>query len=316
MKPTRLPTVAILTFAIVPWLPAAVGATGPTVTDVMVEAASAEYRGTGIVSCGWGRDSAAASYEVVRSGGMSMVTGPNGAAVLVQGGVTAMRSGAGWYGTRVEEWASWSVSDRYTVAEGGGTSRLGRAATALTVLEAGRPRIRMVVDDESGVPLLTEILDGDGAVFRTASLVAFTPGSHDMPEAMPDMPGATSARPTSAPTFLPRSVAGYHRADLYSAGAGMIHGFYTDGLFSFSVFEARLGGRPRAFETSTEFRSGDRTYRRTLTPTSIWVHWNAPDRTYVLVGDLPPDHLLAVLEALPAPGERSLLIRLWRRLFG
>jgi hypothetical protein len=36
----------------------------------------------------------------------------------------------------------------------------------------------------------------------------------------------------------------------------------------------------------------------------------------VLVGDLPPDHLLAVLVDLPEPGDRAIFVQLWRRLFG
>ena len=57
-------------------------------------------------------------------------------------------------------------------------------------------------------------------------------------------------------------------------------------------------------------------YRRVVTPTSLWVHWDAPDHSYVLVGDLPPDHLTEVLAELPEPGRRNVLVRLWRRLFG
>jgi hypothetical protein len=53
-----------------------------------------------------------------------------------------------------------------------------------------------------------------------------------------------------------------------------------------------------------------------VTPSQVWVFWNAPDRSYVLVGDLPPDHLVTALGGLPQPGERGLMVRLWRRLFG
>ena len=41
-----------------------------------------------------------------------------------------------------------------------------------------------------------------------------------------------------------------------------------------------------------------------------------PDNSYVLVGDLPPDHLADVLQTLPRPGDRSIFVKLWRRLFG
>ncbi len=286
-----------------------------TVADMVEQAANAEFHGNGIVMCSWGSDSAAATYEVARSAGMSIVHGPDGDA-MAQDGVSAIRSGSNWYGTEVDEWAAWAVSERYSLGATVATVHLGRPALVMTVIEDGRPRARMIIDAESTVPLLTEVLDADGTVFRTAALVSFTPEAQEMPDTMPEVEVMNRASRMSAPASLPESVAGYRRADVYDAGPGAVHAFYTDGLFSFSVFEVGRADRPPAFDKATEFEVGGKTYRRIVTPTSLWIHWNAPDRTYVLVGDLPPDHLREVLERLPAPGERGFLVRLWRRLFG
>jgi hypothetical protein len=136
-----------------------------------------------------------------------------------------------------------------------------------------------------------------------------------MPDDM-DVEMTDTIAPMPATTTLPESVAGYRRADVYAAGRDSIHAFYSDGLFSFSVFESPRTGLPAAFERATVFEVSGKRYRRLVTPTSVWVHWDAPDRSYLLVGDLPPDHLMGVLQRLPAPGQRGFLVRLWRALFG
>jgi len=285
------------------------------VVGMLEEATEAEFHGSGVVMCSWEHDSAAATYEITRAEGMSMIQVPGGA-VMWHDGVSAMQSGSDWYGTEIEEWAAWSVSDRYSIGEIVETTRLGRPAVQVTVLENGSPRARMILDVESRVRLATEILDGRGRVFRMAALVTFDPGPPDMPDSMPEMEMMGTVKPMADSTSLPESAGGYLQADVYDAGGGAVQAFYTDGLFSFSVFEMKRGQRPSEFDTATEFEAQGSRYRRIVTPTNIWVHWNAPDRSYVLVGDLPPDHLMTVLDVLPAPGDRGLLVRLWRRIFG
>jgi hypothetical protein len=283
--------------------------------DYLERAAGAEFHGRGLVLCTWGPDSAGTSYEVTRTGGMSMIHWPAGEAMLVEGR-TALRTGEDWYGMEIGEWGAWRISERYALTEPEATTRLGRPARAITVLEEGLPRARMVIDEESTVPLLTEVLDGDGGVFRTAVLIEFAPGPHPMPGSMPEMHEMGVVTRASETGDLPDQVAGYRRADVYVGDEGTMQAFYTDGLFSFSVFEARRGRTPAAFEGATRFEVGGETYRRIVKPSEMWVHWNAPDRSYVLVGDLPPDHLTTILGGMPEPGDRALLVRLWRRLFG
>ncbi len=288
---------------------------GDEVAEMLEHASTAEFHGSGIVMCSWDGDSAATTYEITRSEGMSMIQGPGGA-LMSHDGISATQLGNEWYGTEIEEWADWSVSDRYTIGETSETTRLGRPAVAVTLLEDGGPRVRMILDVESTVPLSTEILDGEGKVYCMAALLTFDPGKPDMPDDMPEMEEMDIIRPMADSTALPDSIGGYLRADVYDAGGGAVQAFYTDGVFSFSVFEARRGDRPVEFDRATEFVTGGASYRRIITPTGIWVHWSAPDRSYVLVGDLPPDHLAAVLDRLPRPGNRGFLVRLWRRIFG
>ena len=186
----------------------------------------------------------------------------------------------------------------------------------MRILEDGRVRARVVVDDESTIPLVTEILDADGRMFRLASLVEFAIGPSDEYHEMPDEYQRRSVmEPMTAGSRLPGDAAGYRLVDTYEAPGGT-QSYYSDGLFSFSVFEARRGRTPAEFDGATRFGIDGEVYRRIVTPTNVWVHWNSPDNSYVLVGDLPPDHLAEVLQTLPRPGDRSIFVQLWRRLFG
>jgi len=283
--------------------------------DYLETAASAEFHADGIVMCTWGTDSVAATYEITRTNGMSMVRGPSGDLMLVDG-LMAVESGDGWYAVEVGEAAEWVLADRYSLGEAIPTTRLGRPSSRLVVYEDDVPRVRFVVDDASGVPLVTEVLDGEGRVFRLATLVDFQSGPSEEP-AMPESYGTMQMLvPTSAVGDLPPFLAGYRRADTYGEPHGVLQGYYSDGLFSFSVFESKRGKTPDVFMTATVFTVDGSAYRRLVTPSNVWVQWHGPNRSYVLVGDLPPDHLFAVLRELPAPGDRGFIIRLWRRLFG
>ncbi|OFW67082.1 MAG: hypothetical protein A2Z12_04130 [Actinobacteria bacterium RBG_16_68_21] len=279
------------------------------------QAAVAEFHATGIVMSSWGTESVAAMYEITRSHGMSMVRGPAGDLMVVDG-LTAVGSAEGWYAVEVGEAADWVLADRYTLGAPMPTTRLGRPASELMVFEDGTPRLRLIVDDASRVPLLTEVLDGDGRVFRVATLIDFAPEQPAAPARPQSYGSHHMVMPMAEYSGLPGILAGYRLTDTYGDPNGIVQGYYSDGLFSFSVFESKRGGTPGAFADAAAFTVDGSAYRRLVTPSYAWVQWHAPDRSYVLVGDLPPDHLAAVLVELPRPGDRGLFVRLWRRLFG
>ena len=274
----------------------------------------AEFSGSGVVMCVWGVDSAATTYEITRTDGMSMVTGPDGE-FMTHDGMTASSSGADWYALEVSEWAAWNMSDRYRLGDPTPTERLGRSATEITVMEDDLIRARIVLDDASTVPLLTEVYNAAGEVFRMSALVEFEPDVPEMPH-MPEeyveydmlMPGEVSAD-------LPEDVGGYTRTDTYGLDSST-QSFYSDGLFTFSVFEAGRGAVPTDFRTATAFEVDGLQYRRIISPNNVWVQWSSPEHSYVLVGDLPPDHISEVLAGLPDPGTRGVMMRLIDRLFG
>lgn len=283
--------------------------------DYLEAAMEADFYGEGMVMSTWGHDSAATTYDVTRSNGMSMVHGPEGG-FMFSGGVTASESGTDWYAVEVGEWSAWSLSDRYSLGQPVPTTRLGRPATEVVVREDGQVRARLVIDDESTVPLLTEVLAGDGSVFRVAAMVEFssaTPDPVEMPEQFMEhemlMHGEDSPR-------LPDSVFGYGRTDTYAMTGRATQAFYSDGLFSFSLFELGRGVLPAEFSHATRFEVDGDVYSRIVTPGNVWVQWSTPDHSYVMAGDLPPDHIERVLAELPRPGMRGVVTRLLMRLFG
>ena len=289
--------------------------------EMLETGASGEFHGTGVLMCSWGDQSAGSTYDVTRSDGVSMVHGPSGD-LMVSGTTSAVRSGTEWYGMEVGRTSEWALSDRYTMTAARQVTRMGRDAGEVFIMEDGAVRARLIVDSESGVPLLTEIFDGNGEMFRVAAMVEFSAGHTEMDE-MPDI-GEMERSPmqpmstgvVNRDVSLPVLIAGYRLSDSYPGGQGVIQVYYSDGLFSFSVFESKRTATPAAFKSAHLVEMDGSIYRTLVTPSNIWVQWHAPDKTYVLVGDLPPDHLREVLAGLPEPGERAFFIRLWRRLFG
>ena len=289
------------------------------VEDLILEGTSTDFRGRGVVLTTWGAATAAAVFTVSRANGMSMVTTARGT-LAVGSGVVARRDGDAWYGTNVVASAPWEVADQYDVREDGTSIRLDRPARQITVLEDGFPRMRITLDAETSIPLRTEVLDASGRVFRASFLTEMSGmtgvAGVQQRTSGPAMDEAKQMERSTASGRLPEQVDGYRRVDVYAAPGGGVHAFYTDGLFAFSVFEYARAATPVSFERADEVALGGHRYRRIVEPSQIWVQWHSPNQTYVLVGDLPPDHLEAVVASLPAPGQRSFFVRIWRRLFG
>ena len=117
-------------------------------------------------------------------------------------------------------------------------------------------------------------------------------------------------------SWLPPAISGYTRTDTYRGTDDWLQSFYSDGLFSFSVFEAVGSITLNQFRNAESFDAGGIEYDLLVRPTEVWVTWRSSGATFVLVGDLPPDHLDDVLGGLPAPDRPGLLKRLWRGIFG
>ncbi|MBT8166437.1 MAG: hypothetical protein HKO63_06415 [Acidimicrobiia bacterium] len=285
----------------------------PELIDDLDQAGDAEFAARQLVVC-WSPDGVAAHVtDVEQSDGMTMVSGPGGLYAIGEGKV--IQKGAdGIRYLEMSPTADWRLWDGYVVRDGANQAGppYGRI---VEILDGASIRARFVLDDTTAAPLTTEIFNGDGALYRYSSLIAVAPREGEPMLDMSDMPEPEQRSPAVAAT-LPAAAGHYWAADSYAAPGG-VQVFFTDGLFRFSVFEVSRksdgGGLADADSVTIAGRGG---YHRAYSPGAVSVFWKTADRAYVLVGDLPPDHLEQVLADLPIPNRPNLLKRAWRWVFG
>ena len=163
--------------------------------------------------------------------------------------------------------------------------------------------------------MATEVFNGDGELFRYSAMTEFSVWVDPAMAAFDDREYRMMLPLEDAK--LPIELAEYHLTDVYAAPHDGRQAFYTDGLFSFSVFTTR--GRANWAKIATNeysYTADGYDYLRVISPTNVTVLWNAPTTAIALVGDLPPDHLVDVLGDLPRPGTDNWMKRMWRKLFG
>jgi hypothetical protein len=114
-------------------------------------------------------------------------------------------------------------------------------------------------------------------------------------------------------TTLPDTVEGFDRVDEYEDETGLRFAYYSDGFFSFAVFETPAPVE-LADATVVDLESGR--YARLFTAGQVTYVWETRGGGMALVGDLPPDLHPAVLGAMPAPEDPGFFGRFWREIFG
>ena len=281
--------------------------------DYLEEAGDAIYSGQRLVGTTWDGIERLGMVDIQHHAGMASVGVGTGHAMVGAGRMHLGGPDAAAISfvlrTRPE------LGARYSVEGGEATQHLGRPATVLDVMEAGKLRVRMVVDDSTSAPVATQVFDAAGDIFRYSSMVDFSVWVDPSMVAI-DSREYRMMLPIDQ-VELPATLAGYQLIDAYSGPDDGQQAFYTDGLFSFSVFTADHRADWRAIaEDELPYTTDGYSYLRVVAPTSVWVLWNAPASALALVGDLPPDHLDQVLTELPHPGTDNWLRRMWRRMFG
>ena len=298
-----------------------IAAVAPVLADDLVDdlagyladAGEAVYSGRRVVGTTWDGYESVGIVEIQHLGGMAtMGSGSSHATIgdgrlYLDGPTEAAVSFIG--ATQLDP------TDRYALSFGEATEHLGRRARVLEITEAGFLRMRAIVDESTSAPVATEVYADDGTVFRYSSMIEFSV-SVDPEMAMTDE-HVYEMMLSVEQVGLPTNAAGYQLVDAYVGPHGAHQAFYTDGLFSFSVFTSK--GRVNweaVIEGELPYAVGVDSYLRVINPASLWVLWNAPGTTVALVGDLPPGHLEQVLAELPRPGVDPWMKRMWRRLFG
>jgi negative regulator of sigma E activity len=280
--------------------------------DYLSEAAEASYAGQQATWSSFLGKTEFAIVSVEQAGSMTMVETGDSSQVL--GGGRTIADGSG-NGLALSDWSSVAVATRYETVSAEPDERIGREVMVVTVNEDDATRVRIWFDEATGAPLISEVYDGDGELFRFSWMLDFDSNPRRIYTAITgdstyDVVVASDA------DSLPGTVSAYQKVDTYAGPDDSVHVFYSDGLFSFSVFVLEGEGATGPFVEADTMKLGSGSYRWILTPSDMWVQWSGGGLTYVLVGDLPPDHLEEVLAELPAPAQGNLLSRIWGGIFG
>ena len=289
-------------------------AAAPGLADLemyLEQAETADYNGRQLVVTSWDGNSEIGVFEITHGADMTVRDG--GRTSVSPGKVVGAGDGEALV---LQGWSRSGLNERYTTATPVPVVRLGRQAESVDVIEDGAVRARIVFDIATRVPLLTEIFDGDGNLFRYSTMLEFEPNPPLNYADLTPSAGDYDVMLPAESSSLPVEAAGYVRADTYAGPDNTIQAFYTDGLFKFSIFEIEGSAALEEFEPATVLAGAGDGYHQLVTPGELWVGWEDGGRTFLLVGDLPPDHLSSVLGELPQPDSGNLLSRLWHGLFG
>lgn len=281
--------------------------------EYLAEAEQATYAGRQATWCSFGGETEFSVVSIEHAEDLVMVDNA-GSEQVVGAGRNSIDGGAG---IALSGWSSVSLSSRYSVESEQVAERLGRSALIVTVNEGDLLRARIWFDGETGGVLGSEVYDGAGGLYRLSWMLDFDPNPRKIYSAMQSGGGSTYDVVVAAEANdIPDMVAGYVLVDAYAGPDDSLHGFYSDGLFSFSVFLIDGEVDVSSFSNADSIGVDGEDYKWLLTPSDLWIEWSGGGHTYVLVGDLPPDHLEEVLAELPRPTRRNLLVRIWRGLFG
>ncbi len=280
--------------------------------EYLEEADQAVYSGRQVVGTTWGGVEAMGMVEVRHFGGMAMVGSGPAYTMIGQGKVNALDSPDS--ALAYVPIARAPVNHAYDLAGGELSTRFGRTVKTIDIVENGVVRMRMVIDTATGATLGTEVFDADGNRFRFSNMVDFSPSAAGMEDYVDD--GEYRVMLPLDEAGVPDGAGRYRLIDAYPAPAEAEHGFYTDGLFRFSLFAFDGRHAVSNIENGHAWAVDGFEYVTVIKPAAVWVLWNAPDQTFALVGDLPPDHLEEVVADLPRPGQRNWFVRAWRRMFG
>ena len=281
--------------------------------EYLDEADEAVYSGRQFVSTRWDGVEAMDMVEVRHFAGMAMVGSGPAYTIIGQGKVNPVGSPDAALAYVPRDRAP--VIHGYDIAGGELSTRFGRTTKTIDIVENGVVRMRWVIDTATAATLETEVFDADGTLFRYSNMVEFSPSAAGMEDYEDD--GEYQMMLPLDEVGVPDGAGRYRLIDAYPTSAETEHGFYTDGLFRFSLFA--IDGRVDVAKIAADGRTwavDGFEYVRVITPAEVWILWNAPDQTFVLGGDLPPDHLEEVVADLPRPGQRNWFVRAWRRMFG
>jgi hypothetical protein len=281
--------------------------------ELLEQGQEASYSAEQVISCATPDGMRDALVRIEQVGGELQLTSS------VSGDVEVTAGAGGWTITSDEGLLAQATVERgdpaddelYVVEEEGAVEYLGRVAMAYLLVRDGEPRAELTIDDETGVVVEAVTLTLDTEVYCERRFVSLDTETPEIDKKSGDGVGDP---PTPVETSsLPESVSGFELLDQYEDESGVRFAYYSDGFFSFALFETPSAvAVPEA--TPVELESGD--YLRVFTAGQVTYVWETRDSGMALVGDLPPDLHQAVLAEMPRPEDPGLFRRWWRALFG
>ena len=282
--------------------------------ELLEESREASYNAEQVITCSTPDGVRDAVVEINQAGGELHVgasADPDVEVASGYGGWALVRGDSVISSANVEGAAEVSDS-RYTVDDGTSVEYLGRDAVLYEMIGDGVVRAELVFDEEFGVLVRVATFTGDGQVYCERKFISFDPE----PAVNPGEPAAETDLEVAGPVTdsdLPETLDAFERLDVYEDDEGFVFAYYSDGFFSFAVFQTPS---VVSLQGGTAVRFGGGAYTRAFTPGQATFVWETRGGGMAVVGDLPPDMHEAVLAGLPDPVDPGLFRRLWRSLFG
>lgn len=282
--------------------------------ELLEQSREAAYTAEQAISCSTPDGVRDAVVRIAQSGGEITVASPVGDEVEVKsgdGGWTLSRHGGVVSSTAVEGKEA-DVEPLYVVEDLGEKITLGRDATAYRLVRGGVVRAELVLDDDTGAMVATTTFTEDGQTYCQRRFISFDPTDPGLGTIETADVDQLEISPVVASRF-PEEIVGFERLDFYEDPLGFRFAYYSDGFFSFAVFETPEIVR---LDDGGPVELGGFRYGRSFSPGQATYAWEAPSGGMALVGDLPPDLHDEILAALPKPDTPNIFRRIWRSLFG
>ncbi len=277
-------------------------------------AKGAEFSGRQFIVCETPDGERAEFVTLTQRNGVLIVDAGSGRSVVSPGELYDLSADGTVLASTFDGHSPWSLDSRYGVSDGAAVTVLGRQADVVNVVEGEFVRLELAFDQVTGAVLKSVSFNGDGSVYCTSSFLSFSEDAAI--GAMPIAQSTAAVVPLEASEVLPETLAGFGRRDTFAGPAGSAAGFYSDGIFSFTVLATDRAINIAGLEQANSVTFGDDTYQRVFLAGRTLYSWTTKDGGFVLFGDQPLDMQEAVLAELPEPGRANLIKRFWRRLFG
>jgi MucB/RseB N-terminal domain len=306
--------------------PAATSQTGPGV-QLLDDArrAAQEQDFSGVLEVTWSDGHGEHSSDVfVRSANGVLALGDR-PQVIVDGARRFVQGPDGWLAVWSQEAAPDvpPASDKWVLSVRDGPTVAGRPTREVdaTDRDDDRVRERLYLDESTSLLLRREQLDTRGRTVRAVGFTSIGEPAGAFIGALPAEAPRAPARSTSRQPRVVREVAAPFRAPgkagdrfqlagRYDEDHGTLHLFYSDGLFSVSVFEQEGDLDPAGLPDGAESRNvGGRDVRQYRTPGGVVMVWQSGDVVYTTVSDAPADQIDDVVADFGPSGSPNTLDR-------